>query len=142
MKTLGGWILGVFAVGVLAGNYVSGRTEPQVEANELRNDLVVPTHTAVAPVVAAPVVAENEPARSAEPVPTVAPTTTTPSVESTEEDDGSRTWKESAVVIGGAAGTGAGIGAIANGKKGAVVGGAIGAAAGTAYELIKRDSKK
>ena len=56
-----------------------------------------------------------------------------------DEGERSRTWKESAVVIGGAAGAGAGIGAIAKGKKGAAVGAAIGAAGGAAYELIKKD---
>lgn len=56
-----------------------------------------------------------------------------------DEDAEGRTWKESAVVIGGAAGAGAGIGALAKGKKGAAVGAAIGAASGAAYELIKRD---
>ena len=55
--------------------------------------------------------------------------------------DDSRSWKQSAVVIGGAAGAGAGIGAMAKGKKGAAVGAAIGAASGAAYELFKRDKK-
>ena len=59
-------------------------------------------------------------------------------VETTKD---SRSWKESALVIGGAAGAGAGIGALAKGKKGAAVGAAIGAASGAAYELIKKDNK-
>ena len=45
------------------------------------------------------------------------------------------------VIIGGAAGAGAGIGAIAKGKKGAAVGAAIGAATGAAYELMKKDKQ-
>ncbi len=56
--------------------------------------------------------------------------------------DDSRSWKQSAVVIGGAAGAGAGIGAVAKGKKGAAVGAAIGAASGAVYELLKRDKNK
>ena len=56
------------------------------------------------------------------------------------EDDGC-SWKESAVIIGGAAGAGAGIGAIAKGKKGAAVGAAIGAATGAAYEFMKKDKQ-
>jgi hypothetical protein len=56
--------------------------------------------------------------------------------------DDSRSWKESAVVIGGAAGAGAGIGAVAKGKKGAAVGAAIGAASGAVYELLKRDKNR
>ncbi len=59
-----------------------------------------------------------------------------------DEADEPRSWKQSAVVIGGAAGAGAGIGAIAKGKKGAAVGAAIGAASGAAYEMFKRDKKK
>lgn len=58
-----------------------------------------------------------------------------------DDADDPRSWKESAVVIGGAAGAGAGIGAIAKGKKGAAVGAAIGAASGVAYELFKRHKK-
>lgn len=56
--------------------------------------------------------------------------------------DGDRTWKESAVVVGGAAGAGTVIGAIAKGKKGAAVGAAIGAASGAAYELMKKDRNR
>ena len=59
-----------------------------------------------------------------------------------EATDDSRSWKESAVVIGGAAGAGAGIGAVAKGKKGAAVGAAIGAASGAVYELLKRDKNR
>jgi hypothetical protein len=62
-------------------------------------------------------------------------------VEIGDDENDSRSWKQSAVVIGGSAGAGAGIGAIAKGKKGAAVGAAIGAASGAAYELIKRDKK-
>ena len=49
-----------------------------------------------------------------------------------------RSWKKSALVIGGAAGAGAGIGAIAGGKKGALIGAAIGGGSGAVYEAIKR----
>jgi hypothetical protein len=49
-----------------------------------------------------------------------------------------RSWKKSALVIGGSAGAGAGVGAIAGGKKGALIGAAIGGGAATLYEAIKR----
>jgi hypothetical protein len=49
-----------------------------------------------------------------------------------------RSWKKSALVIGGAAGAGAGVGAIAGGKKGALIGAAVGGGSGAIYEAIKR----
>lgn len=55
-----------------------------------------------------------------------------------EEGEPKRSWKKSALVIGGAAGAGAGVGAIAGGKKGALIGAAIGGGSGAVYEVIKR----
>lgn len=49
-----------------------------------------------------------------------------------------RSWKKTALVIGGSAGAGAGIGALAGGKKGALIGAAIGGGSGAIYEAIKR----
>ena len=49
-----------------------------------------------------------------------------------------RSWKKTALVIGGSAGAGAGVGAIAGGKKGALIGAAIGGGAASIYEAIKR----
>ena len=55
-----------------------------------------------------------------------------------EEVKPKRSWKKSALVIGGAAGAGAGVGALAGGKKGALIGAAIGGGSGAIYEAIKR----
>jgi hypothetical protein len=55
-----------------------------------------------------------------------------------EEVKPKRSWKKSALIIGGAAGAGAGVGAIAGGKKGALIGAAIGGGSGAIYEAIKR----
>jgi hypothetical protein len=49
-----------------------------------------------------------------------------------------RDWKKTALVIGGTTATGAGLGAIFGGKKGALIGAAIGGGASTIYESRKR----
>ena len=48
-----------------------------------------------------------------------------------------RNWKKTALVIGGSTATGAGIGALVGGKKGALIGAAIGGGASTIYESRK-----
>jgi hypothetical protein len=54
------------------------------------------------------------------------------------EEAPQRSWKKTALVIGGTAGAGAGIGALAGGKKGALIGAAIGGGGASIYEAIKR----
>ena len=49
-----------------------------------------------------------------------------------------RSWGKSALIIGGSAGTGAGIGGMLKGKKGALVGAALGGGVGSLYEGAKR----
>ena len=49
-----------------------------------------------------------------------------------------RSWKKTAMIIGGSAGAGAGVGAIVDGKKGALIGAAIGGGAASIYEATKR----
>jgi hypothetical protein len=49
-----------------------------------------------------------------------------------------RSWGKSALIIGGSAGTGAGIGGIVNGKKGALIGAALGGGAASIYEGAHR----
>jgi hypothetical protein len=49
-----------------------------------------------------------------------------------------RSWGKSALIIGGGAGTGAGIGGIVNGRKGALIGAGIGGGAASIYEGIRR----
>ena len=178
MKTLAAWIVGIFALGLALGSFVSGSSEStEAELSELENALdtapvvdcgpgreallepvvvdertsfkvrCVPTEQEERKVAASP---RAVPIGTApEPAPAPAPSEPVdhdPSESVADEADidrdDSRTWKESAVIIGGSAGAGAGIGAIAKGKKGAAVGAAIGAATATAYELITRDNKK
>ena len=49
-----------------------------------------------------------------------------------------RSWKKTAMVIGGSAAGGAGVGAIVGGKKGALIGAALGGGAASIYEATKR----
>jgi hypothetical protein len=59
-------------------------------------------------------------------------------VASRQVDAPKRSWKKTALVIGGSTAAGAGVGAIAGGKKGALIGAAIGGGGATIYEAIKR----
>lgn len=55
----------------------------------------------------------------------------------TERGSG-RSWKKSAMVIGGSTAAGAGIGGLIGGKKGALIGAALGGGASTIFEATKR----
>jgi hypothetical protein len=52
-----------------------------------------------------------------------------------------RSWEKDALIIGGSAAAGTGIGALAGGKKGAGVGAAAGGVGGLIYDLITRNKK-
>ena len=53
-----------------------------------------------------------------------------------------RSWEKEALIIGGSAGAGTAIGALAGGKKGAGVGAAVGGVGGLIYDLLTRDKGK
>ena len=55
-----------------------------------------------------------------------------------EETQPGRSWAKTGLIIGGAAASGAGVGAIAKGKKGALIGAAIGGGAASIYEATRR----
>ena len=57
-------------------------------------------------------------------------------VENETEPD--RSWGKTGLIIGGAAASGAGVGAIVKGKKGALIGAAIGGGAASIYEATRR----
>ena len=59
------------------------------------------------------------------------------SVNEAAERDG-RSWTKSTLIIGGSAASGAGVGAIVDGKKGALIGAAIGGGAASIYEATRR----
>jgi hypothetical protein len=52
-----------------------------------------------------------------------------------------RSWEKEVLIIGGGAGAGTAIGALAGGKKGAGVGAAAGGVGGLIYDLLTRDKK-
>jgi hypothetical protein len=52
-----------------------------------------------------------------------------------------RTWEKEALIIGGSAGAGTAIGALAGGKKGAGVGAAAGGVGGLIYDLLTKEKK-
>jgi hypothetical protein len=49
-----------------------------------------------------------------------------------------RSWTKTAMIIGGSAASGAGVGGIIKGKKGALIGAAIGGGAASIYEATRR----
>lgn len=182
MRTLVGWIVGVFALGLVAGSLYRStaaeneldranpsledalRSAPSVDCGPGRQAVLAPvtaeggTIVQIKCVSNAPVRERSTTAtapRVASTVPTSAPAST-PATASREEPrapapssantdrnpKSSRSTKDSALIIGGAAGAGAGIGAIAKGKKGAAVGAAVGGVAGTVYDLLTRNKNK
>jgi hypothetical protein len=79
--------------------------------------------------------------RVSQPVPVARTLSAAPSAPRTvtrQVEEPKRSWKKTALVIGGSAGAGAGVGAIAGGKKGALIGAAIGGGAASIFEAIKR----
>ena len=50
-----------------------------------------------------------------------------------------RSWKKTAMIIGGSTAAGAGVGGIMKGKKGALIGAAIGGGAASIYEATRRN---
>jgi len=52
-----------------------------------------------------------------------------------------RSWEKEVLIVGGSAGAGGAIGALAGGKKGAAVGAAAGGVGGLIYDLLTRNKK-
>jgi hypothetical protein len=62
----------------------------------------------------------------------------TPNVARYRAERRHRSWAKSALIIGGSSATGAGIGGIVKGKKGALIGAALGGGAASVYEGARR----
>ena len=121
-----------YARPMLATDRVMLRDDPNAAPAYIYGDRVVQAapygYAAYQPAVA-PVAA---PVRTVSTV-QQAPRTTTRVVERSPRRD----WKKTALVIGGSTATGAGVGAVFGGKKGALIGAAIGGGASTIYESTK-----
>ena len=89
-------------------------------------------------VVATPVnaVQPYQPVRTVETVQT-APVVRRRTATRTVERAPGRDWKRTALIIGGSSATGAGIGGLVGGKKGALIGAALGGGVSTIYETTK-----
>lgn len=132
---------------------VNGAPVPQVECVSATSVAPLPASAYGPPApVAAPAVAPlytstayqtYEPANA---VPVSSRTTATPRARRAVYDDdvveyrrpARRSVKKSAVIIGSAAGIGAGVGALTKGKKGALIGAAIGGGAATVWDQVTR----
>ena len=62
----------------------------------------------------------------------------TPAQRTVAREGSGRSWKKTAMVIGGSTAGGAGVGGLVGGKKGALIGAALGGGAASIYEASKR----
>jgi len=72
------------------------------------------------------------------PQPTVRRASTQRAYSTEQVSKSTRSWQKSAMLIGGSAAAGAGVGAIIGGKKGAGIGALIGGGSATLYDQVKR----
>jgi hypothetical protein len=104
-------------------SYPNG-VRPAAEPIRMVTPRATPTRTAYRTVSSAPV-QEREVIRE---------TVVTEEVAPSDE----RSWTKTAMIIGGSAASGAGVGGIVKGKKGALIGAAIGGGAASIYEATRR----
>ena len=132
--------LTVTLLSVLLAGGACRQAPASTTTTSMPGDALAPVGTSgVAPSPAQPLVVADAPV----PAPVVTSTRTTRQrVVRTEPRRRHRSWKKSAVVIGGSSAAGAGIGALVGGKKGALIGAAAGAGAGTVYEVKKRKKRR
>jgi hypothetical protein len=121
---------------------VDGRFIPVTPASQpagYANTLAQPVgyNTSLRPAEPAPLVVERVVERPA-PRRTVYRTAAPVQERVVERAPAGRSWKKTAMVIGGSSAAGAGVGGIIDGKKGALIGAAIGGGAASIYEATKR----
>jgi hypothetical protein len=141
-------------VAVVAGALISGVTMYAVGAGAAQREALPESPAFVEPLaqhvttpaaVPAPafVSTTSAPARAVRTQPRPASGTIYPPVQRSEREDRryeeeERTKTKTALIIGGSAASGAGVGAIVGGKKGALAGAAIGGGAASIYEATQR----
>lgn len=153
MKYLAG-VLTVIAVGVLLVAY--GLLAQHAEASfspypssTIGSQQTMPNYGSPPPASYAPATSYTpqyapmqvqRPVTAAQPVRTVQTVYDDPPVQrrTVVERAPRRDWKKTALIIGGSSATGAGVGAIFGGKKGALIGAAIGGGASTIWQTTRQ----
>ena len=114
--------------GVVQGYMPSGQAGPVVQAPNGAYYQLVPVTSATQPAAYATRV--SQPQYLVQDAPR-------PVQRTVVRREAGRNWKKTALLVGGSTATGAGVGAIFGGKKGALIGAAIGGGASTLYESTK-----
>lgn len=146
MKPIAAAVAGALISGVAM--YTVGAKTATVDAFSQSPALVqtadgqyVPASTVASPAVRTQLVSSRPATRPAAPRRTVSRSVAPVQSERVvvrEEEPEQRSWKKTAMIIGGSTAAGAGVGGIAGGKKGALIGAAIGGGASSIYEATKR----
>ena len=110
----------------------SATSEPDAQLAAIEPAALRPVQAAPAAVAVRRVATTSSPRRTSRA--TAAPERTVV----TEAPASERTWTKTAMIIGGSAASGAAVGGIVDGKKGALIGAAIGGGAASIYEATRR----
>ena len=133
VKPMEAAVVGALISGV-AMYAIGARAQGDIAGNGLIEETPVAlTQPRVARPATSRFVAVAEPAPSRAPV-RVVETSDVSRVETRRD----RPWQKTALIIGGAAASGAGVGGIIDGKKGALIGAAVGGGAASIYEATRR----
>ena len=135
----------------LSSSLASGQTPVLVNANGAQISVVPSTGADGRPVPVVINVGAAAPLADASMPPQATPVAYRPMVQSAayeptprprqavrSSESGNRSWQKEAIIIGGSTAAGAGIGAIAGGKKGAAIGAISGGVAGLIYDMKTR----